>query len=642
MQGLGELRRRYIRRVLPAGAAVYFVAALNAEGGRATSGLLAGMGAAFLLAWPLLGRSRDDGLTILRTLLSLTLATSLWVAATSTPGQFPPGLVLTPAIAVIATLLAGVTFGSVFALAGVAGGFAVTLLWRAPHPPLLFISLALLAMVTAALQVFNVALASNLRAGAAALSASLAALQSARSASAALAKLLSERVAASVPALEASLAGPPGELRARVGALGDLLAESRRALPPEVGAPPSDLERRLEDLRHSAVSWCLRLLLPTLVALLPVLWWLELRDFIVPALGMAAVSASVALLRVRAPQQERALLWLLFAGVAFTDSQNLWRLCELSPGIPPNLISFGAFALLGTATVGFPLGVLELATMLALMFASLAVHGGLSWTVPVVNASTYLLACWLLWRLPRQLLSLLAQRSAEAAAELRHRRRLAATLFHDLANVVFAAQSVLDDAPGDRLSPGDAAVLRSLVARMGGIAASASGSGAAAVVSVGRLWGAMEQLLAARLRRKGQTLQVSGPGHLEVRCDEPLLKESVLGNLLTNAVKFSPPGAVIELGARLEGGAVVLEVADRGPGLPGDVRAALGSGTPACSRPGTGGEPGSGFGLLLATEHVRAMGGNLELEPREGGGLRALLRLPLHAGGAAAAPARVG
>jgi len=490
----------------------------------------------------------------------------------------------------------------------------------------------LLAIETVALLIFHAALARRLQEGAAELASALAAMQSARSTSAALASVLSERVAAAVGALEGSLTGPVPDLRRQVGALTELLAESRRSLPRELVAAPSSLERRLEDLRRMAVSWGGGVVLLGLAALVPALWWLELREFIGPSLAMAALAGGVALARARAPSRERALLWILLAGIAAIDARNAWRLRGLAPGIPPNLISFDLFALLGTAAVGISLGVAELAVLLAVMLASIAVHGNLSWTVPVVNASTYLLACWVIWQMPRQLLRLLEERSAEAALELRHRRRLVATLFHDLANVLLASQGILDDTAGERLAPADLEDLRGLIARMRGITASASGPGPLAMVSVGSLWSEMERLLEVRLRRKGLALRVSGPGNLQVRCDEPLLKESVLGNLLTNAVKFSPPGALIDLSTRAEGSWVALEVADRGPGLPADVRETLGR-APVSSRLGTAGEPGSGYGLLLAVEHVRSMGGSLALEPREGGGLRATVRLPLHSGG---------
>jgi len=148
------------------------------------------------------------------------------------------------------------------------------------------------------------------------------------------------------------------------------------------------------------------------------------------------------------------------------------------------------------------------------------------------------------------------------------------------------------------------------------------------VVEVGRLFDAMETLYRERLRAKGLVLSTHGPRGARVRCREVLLTESVLANLLSNAVKFSPSGGTIDLRADEERDWVQLAVQDRGPGLPADVRAALSRGRTSVSRPGTGGERGSGYGLMLAQDYVREMGGTLDLEERTGGGLVARVRLP--------------
>jgi signal transduction histidine kinase len=55
---------------------------------------------------------------------------------------------------------------------------------------------------------------------------------------------------------------------------------------------------------------------------------------------------------------------------------------------------------------------------------------------------------------------------------------------------------------------------------------------------------------------------------------------------------------------------------------------ALDLGVKAPSQPGTDGEPGTGYGLMLAKDYLTAMGGNLTVAPRDGGGLRISLSLP--------------
>ena len=82
-------------------------------------------------------------------------------------------------------------------------------------------------------------------------------------------------------------------------------------------------------------------------------------------------------------------------------------------------------------------------------------------------------------------------------------------------------------------------------------------------------------------------LRTAGPVQAQVLCRETLLTESVLGNLVSNALKFSPPGARDRpSGPRSDADAVVITVEDRGPGLPADVREALATGR--SSSPGWG------------------------------------------------------
>ncbi len=80
----------------------------------------------------------------------------------------------------------------------------------------------------------------------------------------------------------------------------------------------------------------------------------------------------------------------------------------------------------------------------------------------------------------------------------------------------------------------------------------------------------------------------------------PLLRDSILGNLLSNAVKFSPSGGRIELIGFETGGSAHVILRDTGRGIPVDVMEDLAHDRVPTSRPGTDGEPGMGYGLLLA------------------------------------------
>ncbi len=137
---------------------------------------------------------------------------------------------------------------------------------------------------------------------------------------------------------------------------------------------------------------------------------------------------------------------------------------------------------------------------------------------------------------------------------------------------------------------------------------------------------AAEDLLGAALQRVSGSLAAR-----EVRASldpgEPLLlgrfdfvhSLRVLVNLLENAHKYAPAGTPVDLAARREGGRLVFEVADRGPGIPPAEAEQVFSpfhraGRP---RPDVG---GAGLGLSISRRLAEAQGGSLTHEPRPGGG----------------------
>jgi two-component system osmolarity sensor histidine kinase EnvZ len=97
-----------------------------------------------------------------------------------------------------------------------------------------------------------------------------------------------------------------------------------------------------------------------------------------------------------------------------------------------------------------------------------------------------------------------------------------------------------------------------------------------------------------------------------------------IGNLVDNALRYA--GEPVEVQARRDGAQVVVEVLDRGPGIPEGEAERL-------KRPFTrldaarGGRGGAGLGLAIVDRVARAHGGRLELAPRPGGGLAARLVL---------------
>jgi signal transduction histidine kinase len=103
----------------------------------------------------------------------------------------------------------------------------------------------------------------------------------------------------------------------------------------------------------------------------------------------------------------------------------------------------------------------------------------------------------------------------------------------------------------------------------------------------------------------------------------------VLQNLVSNAIKYSPPGSRVSIGATQSARTGRVQVLDRGPGIREEDQARLFQRFTKLGNEPTQGESSTGLGLAMAKQQARAMGGNLWYDPREGGGSIFTLELPL-------------
>jgi signal transduction histidine kinase len=112
-----------------------------------------------------------------------------------------------------------------------------------------------------------------------------------------------------------------------------------------------------------------------------------------------------------------------------------------------------------------------------------------------------------------------------------------------------------------------------------------------------------------------------------VEADEEAVKQSLL-NLLSNAEKYSAGTKSIEVEARCEGGRVVVDVMDRGIGVPAAERERIFKEFYRVDQALTAPVRGSGLGLTIARRILRDMGGDLVCLPREGSGSLFRILLP--------------
>jgi len=110
--------------------------------------------------------------------------------------------------------------------------------------------------------------------------------------------------------------------------------------------------------------------------------------------------------------------------------------------------------------------------------------------------------------------------------------------------------------------------------------------------------------------RKGQVLVYSGPDTLPGRADPDRLREAI-DNLVSNAVKYSPPGGRILVSLASSEAGHHISVTDSGPGLtPEDEQRLFGRFQRLSARP-TGGESSTGLGLFICRRIVELHGGRI-------------------------------
>ena len=103
---------------------------------------------------------------------------------------------------------------------------------------------------------------------------------------------------------------------------------------------------------------------------------------------------------------------------------------------------------------------------------------------------------------------------------------------------------------------------------------------------------------------------------------DPEKLRSIVDNLISNAVKFTPPGGTIGVKARAVSGEAIIEVMDTGPGVPAEERESIFNLFFRGRTKAEGGVKSSGLGLAIARELVEAHGGRIAVVPDTEAGAR--------------------
>ncbi|MBL9175606.1 MAG: hybrid sensor histidine kinase/response regulator [Verrucomicrobiales bacterium] len=135
-----------------------------------------------------------------------------------------------------------------------------------------------------------------------------------------------------------------------------------------------------------------------------------------------------------------------------------------------------------------------------------------------------------------------------------------------------------------------------------------------------------------RAAAKQQRLHLGNEaGPVNVRLD-PNLTVQVLENLISNAVKYSPPGRDIHVRLKRSPGGVRCEVKDEGPGLSAEDQKKLFGKFARLSAKPTGGEHSTGLGLSIVKKMVEAMHGRVWCESELGHGATFIVEFAIAGG----------
>jgi signal transduction histidine kinase len=135
------------------------------------------------------------------------------------------------------------------------------------------------------------------------------------------------------------------------------------------------------------------------------------------------------------------------------------------------------------------------------------------------------------------------------------------------------------------------------------------------------------ELLKPNAAQKKIRLQNRAPKDIFVKADSLMLR-SIVQNLVTNAIKYTPQGGSVTINAKLDDHMASILVSDSGVGMAPEMREKLFNEHNGASILGTNNERGSGLGLMLVNDFVLQHGGTIEVESTVGKGTTFKFTIP--------------
>jgi two-component system sensor histidine kinase BaeS len=229
------------------------------------------------------------------------------------------------------------------------------------------------------------------------------------------------------------------------------------------------------------------------------------------------------------------------------------------------------------------------------------------------------------------------QMSADLERANQSRRQMTADIAHDLRNPLTVIGGYLEslqdgklEATPDRIATMQAEVrhLQRLVEDLRTLSLAEAGELALRPqpVAPAELLARVAAAYQDQAGQQGIHLSAEAEAALDEASLDPERMEQVLGNLVSNALRYTPEGGQIRLSARQAGGGLVLSVTDSGSGIPPEI-------LPHIFERSYRGDPSrsgdeSGLGLAISRSIVELHGGRIRVESVPGKGSRFIIELP--------------
>lgn len=147
------------------------------------------------------------------------------------------------------------------------------------------------------------------------------------------------------------------------------------------------------------------------------------------------------------------------------------------------------------------------------------------------------------------------------------------------------------------------------------------------LIRIGKLLRDLVQVAEVEAQARGCRLALVADENLQVVGDLDLLR-SGLENILRNAIRYAPPDSCVDLSAHQKDGNIVVQISDRGPGVPEQYLSKIFEPFFRVKSDDGDETAGSGLGLAIAQRALEVLGGSIIATARDGGGLTFTITMP--------------